>query len=71
MQGQSIFMSMPKTLCNRDGPCTVLAGKVGVMYADGKEALPANGMITHFIRYQAFAPTLRLMNSQVSTSTTS
>jgi len=50
MQGQAIFMSMPpKTLCNRDGPCTILAGKVGVVYADGKDANPSNGIYIHHI----------------------
>jgi len=49
MQGQAIFMTMPKTLCNSNGPCTILAGKVGVMYTDGKEATPANGVYIHHI----------------------
>jgi hypothetical protein len=36
---------MPKTLCNKDGPCTILAAKVGVAFTDGKEANPSSGII--------------------------
>jgi hypothetical protein len=43
MQGQSIFYTMPRTLCNSNGPCTVLAGNVGIEFANGKEATPAQG----------------------------
>jgi hypothetical protein len=43
--GQSFFYTMPRTLCNRNGPCTVLAAQVGIEYTDGKPANPSNGMI--------------------------
>jgi len=49
MMGQSIFYTMPKTLCNRDGPCTILAAKVGVAFADGSDANPASGIYIHHI----------------------
>jgi len=49
MQGQSIRYSMPKTLCNSNGPCTVLAGQVGIVFADGKQATPATGIYIHHI----------------------
>jgi len=47
--GQSFFYSMPKTLCNSQGPCTILAGRVGVVFADGKEANPSTGIYIHHI----------------------
>jgi hypothetical protein len=47
--GQGIFYSLPKQLCNREGPCTVLAGKVGVVYADGSPANPSTGIYIHHI----------------------
>jgi len=40
---------MPKTLCNKDGPCTILAAKVGVAFTDGKEANPSSGIYIHHI----------------------
>ena len=43
--GQAFFYSMPKTLCNKEGPCTILAAKVGVAFTDGKEANPSSGII--------------------------
>lgn len=49
MMGQSFFYSMPKTLCNSQGPCTILAGRVGVVFTDGKEANPSTGMIPQVI----------------------
>jgi len=45
MQGQAIFYSMPKTLCNSQGACTILAAQVGVVFADGKDANPSSGII--------------------------
>jgi len=47
--GQSFFYTMPRTLCNRNGPCTVLAAQVGVVYTDGKPANPSNGIYIHHI----------------------
>ena len=39
--GQSYFLNINKGFCNDQGPCTVLAGKVGVMFEDGTVADPA------------------------------
>jgi hypothetical protein len=47
--GQSFFYSMPKNLCNSQGPCTILAAQVGVVHADGKPANPSNGIYIHHI----------------------
>jgi hypothetical protein len=47
--GQSFFGSITNGLCNNPGKgaaaqdCTMLAGKVGVQWADGKAADPSNG----------------------------
>ena len=41
--GQSYFLNINKGFCNDQGPCTVLAGKVGVMFEDGTVADPAKG----------------------------
>jgi len=49
MQGQAIFYSMPKTLCNSQGACTILAAQVGVVFADGKDANPSSGIYIHHI----------------------
>lgn len=49
LSGQPIFYRMPKTLCNSAGPCTILAAQTGVVYADGKEANPSNGIYIHHI----------------------
>jgi hypothetical protein len=49
MMGQSFFYRMPRTLCNSQGDCTVLAAKVGVMFADGSEANPSTGIYIHHI----------------------
>jgi len=49
MQGQSFYYTLARSLCNSEGPCTVLAGQVGVVYADGKLATPANGVYIHHI----------------------
>ena len=43
MRGQTFRFSMPRTLCNSQGPCTILAGQVGTMFTDGKIATPASG----------------------------
>jgi hypothetical protein len=45
LSGQSFWLKIQKGLCNdiSKGPCTVLAGRVGVVWADGREATPANG----------------------------
>jgi len=40
---------MPRTLCNSQGPCTILAAQVGVVYTDGKPANPSNGIYIHHI----------------------
>jgi len=47
--GQSFFYTMPKTLCNSQGPCTILAAQVGVVFTDGKPANPSNGIYIHHI----------------------
>jgi hypothetical protein len=43
MRGQTFRFSMPRTLCNSQGACTILAGQVGTMFTDGKIATPASG----------------------------
>jgi hypothetical protein len=47
--GQAFFYTMARSLCNKNGPCTILAAKVGVEYTDGKEAHPSNGIYIHHI----------------------
>jgi hypothetical protein len=47
--GQSFFYLLPKKLCNSEGPCTVIAARVGVVYADGTPASPSNGVYIHHI----------------------
>jgi len=47
--GQSFFYTMPRTLCNSKGPCTVLAAQVGVVYTNGQPANPSNGIYIHHI----------------------
>lgn len=56
LMGQMNFGSVTKGLCNNLGTpgakvqdCTMLGGKVGVVWADGKEALPSNGIYIHHI----------------------
>jgi len=49
MMGQSFFYNMPRTLCNSQGACTILAAKVGVMFADGTDANPSTGIYIHHI----------------------
>jgi hypothetical protein len=51
--GSAFFGSVTKGLCNNDGKgkvqdCTVLAGRVGVMWADGSNRIadPSTGMIS-------------------------
>ena len=48
MRGQSFFLSIRDGLCNSivKGPCSILAGKVGVMWTDGRQADPSNGLET-------------------------
>jgi hypothetical protein len=47
--GQAYFGSITKGICNNLGKdaksqdCTMLAGRVGVMWADGRQADPSNG----------------------------
>jgi hypothetical protein len=43
LSGQTYFLNIDKGFCNDQGPCTVLAGKVGVMFEDGTKADPAKG----------------------------
>lgn len=49
--GQSFFLSVRNGMCNElaKGPCTILAGRVGVMWIDGKKADPSNGIYIHHI----------------------
>jgi hypothetical protein len=50
LMGQSFMMNIKEGLCNQKGQaCTVLAGKVGLMYTDGKPADPSNGIYIHHI----------------------
>jgi hypothetical protein len=48
--GQSFFGTITKGLCNnmngKKQDCTMLAGRVGVMWADGRQADPSNGETT-------------------------
>jgi hypothetical protein len=44
LMGQSFMMNIKEGICNQKGEgCTILAGKVGLMYTDGKPADPSNG----------------------------
>jgi len=45
LAGQSFFLNIVKGFCNEKGPCTVLGGRVGVMFEDGTEANPAKGVL--------------------------
>jgi len=47
--GQNFRYNGPKMFCNQNGPCTVIAAQVGVVYADGKPANPSNGIYIHHI----------------------
>jgi hypothetical protein len=49
LSGQSFFLSIDKGFCNGNSSCTVLAGKVGVMFEDGSEADPATGIYIHHV----------------------
>jgi hypothetical protein len=47
--GQTFALSINKGFCNDDGPCTVYAGKLGVMFEDGTPATPASGIYIHHV----------------------
>jgi len=51
--GQSFFGTITKGLCNnmngKKQDCTMLAGRVGVMWSDGRQADPSNGIYIHHI----------------------
>jgi len=49
LAGQSYMLSIGKGFCNDNGPCTVLGGKVGVMFEDGTAATPAKGVYIHHV----------------------
>lgn len=49
LSGQTFMLNINKGFCNDEGPCTVLAGKVGVMFEDGSEANPAKGIYIHHV----------------------
>jgi hypothetical protein len=43
LSGQTWFLNIDKGFCNGNSSCTVLGGKVGVMFEDGTPADPATG----------------------------
>jgi hypothetical protein len=47
--GQTFSLSINKGFCNDNGPCTVYAGKLGVMFEDGTPATPAKGVYIHHV----------------------
>ncbi|QDS74106.1 hypothetical protein FKW77_009732 [Venturia effusa] len=47
--GQTFALSINKGFCNDAGPCTVYAGKLGVMFADGTPATPEKGIYIHHV----------------------
>jgi len=49
LTGQMFMLSINKGFCNDNGPCTILAGKAGVQYADGSKADTSNGVYIHHI----------------------
>jgi hypothetical protein len=51
LSGQMFMLSMNKGFCNDNGPCTVLAGKAGVQYADGSKADTSSGLIRYSFHY--------------------
>ena len=71
LAGQSFFLSIRNGLCNdiAKGPCTVLAGKVGIVWADGRAATPANGSFN--VHFSSRGNTETLIVLKVSTSITS
>jgi hypothetical protein len=44
LTGQMFMLSMNKGFCNDNGPCTILAGKAGVQFADGSKADTGSGL---------------------------
>jgi hypothetical protein len=51
LTGQMFMLSINKGFCNDNGPCTILAGKAGVQYADGSKADTSNGLPWHCFHY--------------------
>jgi len=48
--GQTFMLRLKDGFCNKDGPCTVYGGRVGVMFADsGKVARPEDGVYIHHV----------------------
>lgn len=45
LRGNMFFSSIRNGFCNEKGPCTVLAGKVGVSFVDGSKADPSTGLL--------------------------
>ena len=49
--GQMFMLSINKGFCDDNGPCTILAGKAGVQYADGSKADTSTGLIYYSLCY--------------------
>jgi hypothetical protein len=47
--GQTNFFKLPEGFCNKDGPCTVLGGRVGLMFENGTVPGPAAGIYIHHL----------------------
>jgi hypothetical protein len=45
LSGQTYFLNINKGFCNGNGPCTVLAGQVGILFEDGTIADPSKGAL--------------------------
>jgi hypothetical protein len=43
LSGQTYFLNINRGFCNENGPCTVFAGRVGVMFLNGTKADPSKG----------------------------
>jgi len=49
LTGQDYFLNLATGFCNSDADCTMLAGRVGVMFTDGTPATPSTGVYIHHI----------------------
>jgi hypothetical protein len=66
LSGDTFMLNINKGFCNGNSSCTVLGGKVGVMFEDGTEADPAAGT-----NPPSLFTSQTLTMAQGSTSTTS
>jgi hypothetical protein len=45
LRGDTFMLNIDRGFCNGNSSCTVLGGKVGVMFEDGTPADPSSGTI--------------------------